>query len=380
MKTINAEKLRESIRAHAGSELRENRVGAKEVIVRQDGKEIYHGLFGSARVGGPPLESGMLYRAASMTKPITAAAVLQLADRGMLDIDEEASRYYPELKTAQVAVIADGRIAGLRPARGVIRVSDLLSHTGGIGCSPVSEVMPEDDGRLSFEQALKRILSRPLSFDPGTAQAYSATQAFDLAAGIVALVSGIPFDEYLKENIFEPLGMTDTTFAPDESQRERIVTMHDRTPDGQSADTQMPEGCVFESYLPERTAAGAGLASTAEDYMRFAEMLCAGGSSADGTRILSEAAVRRMSTSNVPEKLDMGTEQWGLGVRVITKDDYPQGLGVGCFGWSGAYGTHFWVDPANRISVVMMKNSRYDGGAGNRSARELERDVSDSLV
>ena len=155
--------------------------------------------------------------------------------------------------------------------------------------------------------------------------------------------------------------------------------MHARTPEGQSKTARVPDGCVFGDFIPERLVAGGGLAVTAEDYIRFAEMLRRGGTAEDGTRLISEKMVRTMATPRVPEEVKMGDERWGLGMRVVVGQGYPHGLPVGCFGRSGAYGTHFWVDPVNRISVVMMKNSLYDGGAGNRSACQLERDVSASL-
>ncbi len=109
-------------------------------------------------------------------------------------------------------------------------------------------------------------------------------------------------------------------------------------------------------------------------------MLRRDGLSKNGAEVLSEAAVQRMYTPRATEEIMLGSERWGLGVRVIVNGDYPHGLGEGCFGWSGAYGTHFWVDQKNRLTVVMLKNSRFDGGAGNRSACELEEDVSASLV
>ena len=154
--------------------------------------------------------------------------------------------------------------------------------------------------------------------------------------------------------------------------------MHNRSEQGQSETGATTAGCVFADYFPERLSAGAGLATTAEDYIRFAEMLCFGGI-LNGTRVLSQDTVRCMATPHVPEEIEMGSDRWGLGMRVVVNESYPHGLGVGCFGWSGAYGTHFWVDPQNRVSVVMMKNSLYDGGAGNRSACELERDVTACL-
>ena len=377
MKRIDPERLAALIEAHAAAELAENRIGGKEIAVDQAGRPVFRRAFGFADACLP---ARRLYRAASMTKPITAAAVLRLADGGKLDPDWPAARFYPELNRMRVAEVRDGKIVSTRPARGVIRVSDLLSHTSGVGCSPVAEALADDNSALPLKEAVRRILSHPLSFDPRTAQAYSGTDAFDLAAGIVAMVSEMPFEEYLKREIFDPLGMVDTTFDPDPGQWARMVPMHKRTAAGESAVSETTPGRVFETFAPERTSAGAGLAVTADDYLRFAEMLRAGGVSADGARILSEAAVRRMSTPNVPAALGMSCEQWGLGVRVIAEPGYPHGLGVGCFGWSGAYGTHFWVDKENGIVAVLMKNSRYDGGAGNRSACELERDVTEALI
>ena len=376
MKLIDVEKLRDLVLTHAQEELAANKVGVKEIIVHQAGHRIYHGLFGTDSV--EDAKKRRLFRAASMTKPLTAAAVAQLANRGLLDLYEPASRYYPQMKDLQVATVENGKITSLRPAENVIRVADLLCHTSGIGCSPVFELMPST-ARLPLREAVQEILTHPLAFQPRTAQAYSATDAFDVAAGIVEQVSGLPFDEYLQTNLFGPLHMTDTTFAPTQEQWSRMVPMHNRTEDGRSETAPMPEGCVFVDYIPARMAAGAGIASTAEDYIRFAEMLCTGGLAEDGSRVLSSAAIRNMATPHVPEEIDMGGERWGLGMRVVTAPGYPHGLGVGCFGWSGAYGTHFWVDPENAVCAVMMKNSLYDGGAGNRSACQLERDVTDSL-
>ena len=380
MRIIDPTKLSGLIRSHAEAQMLENRIGGIEIIVRQNDAAVFHDVFGWDSADGRPLQKNMLYRIASMTKPITAVAVLQLADRGLIDLDAPAALFYPQLRHMQVAEVKDGKIAALKPANNLIRVADLLSHTSGIGCSPLLEIMGSFTAQLTFDAAVSEILRQPLSFEPRTNQAYSATAAFDVAAGIVELVSGMAFDDYLSRNIFEPLGMTDVTFAPSVSQWDRMVDMHDRTADGKSMFIKTKTGNVFEPYIPARMAAGAGLAATAEDYIRFAEMLRRGGVSEQGERILSEAMVRRMSSSNVPESIDMGCERWGLGVRVITSDAYPHGLCRGCFGWSGAYGSHFWVDRENEISVVMMKNSRFDGGAGNASACALERDVSASLI
>lgn len=376
MKKINVEKLSELIASHAREELADNKIGVKEIIVHQEGRRVYHGIFCAPEADKA---KRLLFRAASMTKPVTAAAVAQLADRGLLDLREPAYNYYPQMKDMQVATVENGEIVSLRPAKNVIRISDLLCHTSGIGSAPVFETMDQSGPRLPLQEAVQAILTHPLAFEPRTAQAYSPSDAFDVAAGIVEQVSGMSFAAYLQQNLFGPLHMVDTTFGPGEEQWKRMVPMHSRTKEGESKTVPMPRECVFDIFLPERMLAGAGLAVTAEDYIRFADMLCSGGLAEDGTRVLSEEAVRTMSTPQLPEEVEMYGERWGLGMRVVTAPGYPHGLGVGCFGWSGAYGTHFWVDPENCLSVVMMKNSLYDGGAGNQSACQLERDVTASL-
>lgn len=378
MKKINVEKLAGLVSAHAREELTDNKIGIKEILVHQEGKRVYHARF--VPEGTETLPDRLLFRAASMTKPITCAAVALLAGRGLLDLREPACHYYPQMKDLQVATVENGKIVSLRPAKNVIRISDLLCHTSGIGSSPVSETLEQSCAQMPLREAVNEILTHPLAFEPRTAQAYSGTDAFDVAAGIVEQVSGTSFDDFLQKNLFAPLHMTDTTFCPNGEQWGRMAPMHNRTADGKSETAATTPGCVFADFIPERMSAGAGLAATAEDYIRFAEMLCSGGLSEDGERVLPEEMVHAMRTPQLPEEVEMYGERWGLGMRVVTAPGYPHGLDVGCYGWSGAYGTHFWVDLENRLSVVMMKNSLYDGGAGNQSACALERDVSASLL
>ncbi len=379
MKKINRDKLAQLVTAHTLEEISDNKVGCKEVIVHQNGECVFSGVFGVRSVGGEPAKPGMLYRAASMTKPITAVAVLQLIDKGLLSLDDKTSKFFPQAKELCVAKTENNRIVSLVPLKKEIVVRNLLSHTSGIGCAPVDSILPSNNNTVPLSDAMDAILSHPLSFEPDTSESYSATEAFDIAAGIVQLITGCPFDEYLKKNIFEPLTMVNTTFSPTDAQWAETVTMHSRTSDGRSKNAAMPDGCVFSNYITARMPAGAGLMTSADDYAKFAEMLLEGGVTHDGTRLVSENAIKLMSSPQIPDSIDMGNEKWGLGVRIVTSKDYPHGLGIGCFGWSGAYGTHFWIDPKNRITAVMMKNSLYDGGGGNRSACSLERDVCASL-
>ena len=380
MKIIDVEKLDFLVSEHTNQELSENKIGCKEVLIHQDGKCVYRKVFGTKSVGGDAAKQGMIYRAASMTKPITTAAVLQLIDKGLIGLEDKVSKFFPVAKDLKVAVVEDKKIVSYVPIKKEITVRNLLSHTSGIGCEPLINIIECKNNTLSLDEAIKDILSNPISFEPDEAQSYSPTEAFDVAAGIVEQISGCAFDEYLKENIFIPLNMTNTTFCPSEEQRGNMVALHNRTEDGKSENKSTPDGCVFYDYKTKRMPAGAGLVITADDYINFADMLCFGGVTKDNKRILSENAVKLMSSPQIPACVVMEGEKWGLGVRIISTDDYPYGLKKGCFGWSGAYGTHFWIDRENRISAVMMKNSCYDGGSGNKSACQLEKDVSDSLV
>lgn len=378
MKKLDSKKLELLISSHTNQELSENKIGSKEVIIHQDGECVYKDVFGAKSVGGEKADFGLLYRAASMTKPITTVAVLQLVDKGLISLDDEISRFYPEAKNLKVAVIEDGKIVSTVPLEKEITVRNLLSHTSGIGCEPITNILVCTNDKLSFDDAIGDIFSKPLAFQPDSRECYSATEAFDIAAGIVQMVAKCPFEQYLKENVFEPLGMSNTTFCPTDEQWANTVTMHSLTTDGKSENETMPTDCVFEHFTTKRAPAGAGLVTTADDYIKFADMLCFGGKTRDGKTILSENAVNLMSSPQCDKSL--GYEKWGLGVRVVTSKDYPHGLGIGCFGWSGAYGPHFWIDRENRIVAVMMKNSRHDGGAGNKSACQLEKDVCNSLI
>lgn len=231
--------------------------------------------------------------------------------------------------------------------------------------------MEERNARTVAEAAAKL----PLVYEPGTQQAYN-TAAFDIAARVIEITSGMDFAEYLKVNIFDKLGMTDTTFEPSAEQWSRMVAVHG-CENGKAYDVPY-DGQIFGAYPVTYHAAGAALTSTAADYDKFARMLLNGGAGDNGERVMSEESVKLMATPVVDDSIMAGSQKWGLGVRVITDNDYT--LPKGTFGWSGMFGTHFWIDPVNRITAVYMKNSTYDGGAGCQTANELEKDVTDSFT
>ena len=364
-------------------------VGSVSLIVKEKGETVYENNFGEFKNSeGKVVESNAVFRLASMTKPVTAVAVMIMVDRGLIDLDKEVSFYIPEYKNLTVGNYSeDGtEILSTTPVIKEPIVRQLLSHTSGIGSDGAalyySPARVPKEAIDTLKGAVEYYAKLPLAFEPGTKQSYSPNAAFDVAAYIVEKVSGMDYAEFLKQEIFIPCGMADTTFAPTKEQWERTVYMHDKRIMENGAENAVDattEGCVFEYYPVTHYASGAGLASTLSDYSKFAEMLLNYGTAENGARILSEESVREMTSLQIhDEKVQSGDERWALGGRVIVSDNYKR-LPKGTYGWSGAYGTHFWVDYENKITAVYMKNSRYDGGAGAVTANNFEIDVTSSI-
>lgn len=378
MKKVNGDKLKKLITERTEQLISDGRLGCAEILVNQSGRRVFYGRFGKDAATGRALQENRLFRAASMTKPITTAALLKLAETGKVDIDAPVSDYLPEFEKMNLGHVNEKReIVTDGPAAKKLYVYQLLCHVNGIGVPPMCEVTAPK--WKSTADTCAFYASQPLAFEPGTATAYSPTAAFDVAARIIELRSGMPFSAYVMQNITSPLGMIDTVYAPSQEQWERLTGMYTRNEEGASVRAETCPGCVFSDIVPEACAAGGGMTTTAEDYSAFAQMLLGGGTGDNGAKILSPASVARMSTPQVPETVMGGAERWGLGVRVIARDSYAHGLPVGSFGWSGAYGTHFWVDPVNRITAVYMKNSLFDGGAACHTANCFEEDVMASI-
>jgi len=369
---LDAEVLASLVQQTNQTRIDEGKITGSQVIVKQCGETVLASTYGLDGANGSALDGDEIYRIASMTKPVTALALLIEHDRGNLSIYDDVSKYIPEFKNMN-AVIKDseGNIIGEERADKQIKLYQLVSHTSGIADVDLSIYNQPD---YSYESVCKFIATRPLKFVPGNAQEYS-TGAFDVAARVIELTSGMKFEDYVKVNIFDKLGMVDTTYTPTAEQWQRFVKMHNCV-DGKAVDV-FTDDSVFCGYPASYHAAGASLCSTAADYSKFAEMLLNNGKAEDGTVILSKETLKLMSTP-VKDDPRKGTDRWGLGVtvRVTTDSDVP----AGSFGWSGAFGSHFWVDPVNKVTAVYMKNTVYDGGAGNQSATEFSRMVMKSFT
>jgi CubicO group peptidase (beta-lactamase class C family) len=324
----------------------DRRIEAREIpgavsLVAIDGRIVHFDARGQLDLDSKrPMPREAIFSLASLTKPITAAAVLMLVEEGRVRLTDPVSRFIPEFKDLKVAVT----LSQTGPASRPITIRDLLTHTSGI----VAPARIPTEPTATLAAVIPRFAAEPLEFQPGTRWTYSNTVAFDTLARIVEVVSGKTYDRFLRDRIFEPLGMHDTAHVLDAAQKQRFARRYDIAPNGlkpfQRADP------------PSYFGGGWGLHSTAQDYFRFAQMLLNKGE-LDGKRLLSPRAVELMAAVHIPDTLPgrQAGEGWGLGVRVISHAALRNTwLSNGSFGWTGASGTHFWIDPEERLVAVLM--------------------------
>lgn len=381
MKLLNENLLRQNLEKRILADMDAGIISGSAAIVRQNGRIVYENCFGATVPNSDlPVTKDTIFRLASMTKPITAAAALILISRGLLSLDDPVAKYLPAYGQMHLAALdASGALVDGGIVTEPITIRHLLTHTSGIGSAEAGMKQQEqmtDEDKLTLENAVDYFSRQGLAFSPFSAQAYSGTAAFDVLARIVEIISGSDYNAFLKQEIFDPCDMKDTTFVPSKDQWDRMITMHDRI-DGKSCIGETFENCVFSDIPCSHYLGGAGLISTLHDYSNFAEMLLNRGRFGD-TQLIPGDLIDLMATPHVPEIIMPGYERWGLSVRVITSERYHV-LPVGTFGWSGAYGTHFWVDPVNRITAVYLKNSLYDGGSGAVTSFHFEEDVHNSF-
>jgi CubicO group peptidase (beta-lactamase class C family) len=308
-----------------------------------------------------PMRTDTIFRIASMSKPVAGVAIMQLFENGELRLEDPVSKYLPSFAHQRVAIRAVPSVSGApdgeletAPAERDITIFDLLTHTSGLMSGPMSNGPGQSYSAKRHELGLAwvdELGTVPLEFQPGERWAYSALAGFDVLSRIVEIVSGQDFNAYLQARIFAPLGMRETFFWPTGAQRERLVTAYAVTADG-IAPNENPDSMSGSQYF---SGAG-GLMTTAGDYARFAMMLANRGR-LDGARILGPRSVDFMASAHIPHTLPGrgAGEAFGLSVRVVD-DPVARGTLVseGTFGWSGAYGTHFFVAPQEKLVAIMM--------------------------
>ena len=378
MNKLDTSLLKTNIEKTAQCDFDNRKVFGSAYCVIQENKVIYKKYFGTTSADNTEaVTENTIFRLASMTKPITAIATLILVDRGQLSLSDKVSDYLPEYKDVHITQISDtNEKIDLGKAQNDITICHLLTHTSGIGSDAAKSQKMIDEDKKSIDNTIEFYAKAGLDFEPGTKQQYSGTGAFDVLVKIIEKITKTDYLQFLQQEIFEPCEMVNTTFVPTKEQWKQIIAMHNKV-NGNNCVVKMKENCVFVDYPCTHYLGGAGLVSTLDDYSKFANMLLNNGKTSK-KQILSEEAFRLLHTPFVSEETMPSNECWGLGVRVIVKEDYKT-LPVGTFGWSGAYGSHFWIDPINKVAAVFMKNSLFDGGAGNESARNFEKAVSDSF-
>jgi CubicO group peptidase (beta-lactamase class C family) len=314
-----------------------------------------------------------IFRMASMTKPVAGVAILMLMEEGKLRLSDPVSRFIPEFKGQKVAVVklaprgpvtpgAQPREPEIYtvPADREITIRDLMTHTsglqsGGAGSREAGRVAPRDTSKTVADYVTK-LGGAPLDFQPGTEWRYSGLAGIDTLGRIVEVVSGMTFDRFLKQRIFDPLGMKDTAFFPSDDKMSRVVTLYRRTPTGLER-IETPEWLNTKTLF----SGGGGLWSTGEDYIQFAQMLVDGGV-LNGKRLLSPRTVDLMGSNHVGDLYHGvgaggGMRGMGFGLTVeVVMDNIAAGRreSVGSFGWDGAFGTHFWVDRKERLVGLLM--------------------------
>jgi CubicO group peptidase (beta-lactamase class C family) len=345
-----------------------NQLAGIVALVLQDGKPVYERAFGWAdKEGNRKMTTDTIFRIASQTKAITSAAILILMEEGKLSVDDPVSRFIPTFRNTTVAVKKESGVE-MVPAKRQITIRDLLTHTAGIsyGTQPEVAALYEakglgpaaGNGWYTADKdepvgvTMERLGTLPFVAQPGEAYVYGYNT--DILGAVVEKAAGMPLDQFIRERITKPLGMKDTQFFLAPTEKNRLATVYS-SKDGVAV--RAPEGSKGQGHYVEGPrksfAGGAGLLSTARDYARFLEMTRNGGA-LDGVRVMSPRTVMLMRTNQSGTLHSQTGAGFGFGFQ--TTDRYgANGMdGVGAYGWGGAYGTNYRVDPESRLTMVLM--------------------------
>ena len=343
-----------------------------------------HGVLDLA--SNKPMPKDGLFWIASMSKPITGVAILMLMEEGKLRLNDPVSKFIPEFRGMKVAVMEE-RPAGARaanadaepayytvPASREITIQDLLTHVSGlVSGGAASRVELAKIARKPGETLadyIPRLGATPLDFQPGSRWSYSPGAGFETLGRIVEIVSGQTFDQFLRQRIFDPLGMRDTFFHPAGDRMARIATTYHR-----ADNTLTPVDTQARLSNTAYFSGAGGLMTDAEDYLQFGQMLLNGGE-LNGKRLLSPRTVDLMSSVFAPDTLPGRPHGRGFGLSVqVISDAIAAGYRVstGSFGWDGAFGTHFWIDPKEKVVGIMMVQT-------DNPNRLLDRDFENAVM
>jgi CubicO group peptidase (beta-lactamase class C family) len=357
------------------------KIAGCQVLVARGGEIALQRELGLAdRERNRPMAPDTIFRIYSMTKPVTAVALMMLFEEGRFQLNDPVARYLPGWRESRVWTSGTGDDMQTAPAKRLITVRDLLSHTSGLtygntlkdvgigeSTHPVDQAYRAAGVQLGGRQELADFAAKvarvPLLYQPGEGWMYSV--ASDVCGALVESMSGQRFDQFLDERIFGPLGMRDTGFSVPKSKLSRFAACYRRSSDKRLVLSDDPETSSYATS-PQFLSGGGGLVSTIADYFRFCEMLRQGGV-LEGVRLLAPRTLRLMSSNHLPGGRDIaqtirgpviepGNEGIGYGLGFATTVDAVAAgsLGQGDIYWAGVASTTFWVDPHADVVVIFM--------------------------
>ncbi|MCX6585630.1 MAG: serine hydrolase [Acidobacteria bacterium] len=348
---------------------KEQIAGAVALVLR-DGKPVYEKAVGwSDKEAGRKMTSGTLFRIASQSKAVTSAAIMALVEDGKVGINEPVGNFIASFKKTMVAEKDDNGGARMVAARRPITIAQLLTHTAGISYGREPHLAPlyeakglgpaagngwyTADKEEPICETMERLGTLPFVAQPGEAYVYGYNT--DILGCVVEKASGMPLDEFVRSRITGPLGMKDTRFFVPAAEKDRLAVVYATGAEGKAV--RAAEGSRGQGHYvdgPRKSfSGGAGLTSTARDYARFLEAIRRGGA-LDGARILGPRAVGLMTTNQSGTLHSTTGLGFGYGFQTIDRYGASGLAAVGAFGWSGAYGTTYQVDPKSRMVVVLM--------------------------
>lgn len=346
--------------------------GAVTAVVTKD-KVVHLQTHGLADIESKrPMQSDTIFWIKSMTKPVTGIALMMLHDEGKLHVDDPVAKYLPEF--------ADLKTPSGKPAN--LTIADLLTHTSGLG-EGLGESGSSADRAHTLSDLVRQAVASPMQFEPGARWKYTQS-GINTVGHIIEVVSGVSFDQFLSQRLFEPLGMRDTRFYLDEKMQQRMVTLYSRNKETGQLEPVPRRGDPSSRDRPP--LATSGLYSTAPDFARFCQMLLNGGQ-LDGKRYLKPETIKLFSaprTGSMKAGFVPGSA-WGLGCGVVSE---PQGvtaaLSPGTYGHGGAYGTQMWIDPVKGAAYILMiqrsnLNASYRNNDDTAIRRDFEQAAADAL-
>ncbi|MCG2588638.1 serine hydrolase domain-containing protein [Rhodohalobacter sulfatireducens] len=372
----------------------QNQIPGAAALVARDGEIVYKKAFGLAdNEAGRELRTDTIFRIASQTKAITSTAVMMLWEHGLFQLDDPISDYLPVFGEAQIldTFNADDTTYTTVPAENQITIRDLLTHTSGIGYgvidgderfkmiyekAGVTDLFTTED--ITIEESVTKLAKLPLHHEPG--EEYTYSEGLDVLGYFVEEVSGMPFDEYLRTHLFDPLGMDDTWFYLPESKHDRLVTVQRKDENGNWESYPVT---FYDPDYPREGAmtffsGGAGLSSTIEDYAKFLQMYLNNGEYA-GTRLLSRTTVNFMMQNQVGDLRGDSGRDYGLAFGLV--DEKGEAMGgrgsFGTFDWGGYFNTQYFADPNENVIGLIFKQTQ--GNTGDETGWKFRQLVFQSI-